>query len=104
TRSEMRPQIGANTNCMSEKIDMMPPRTMPRYGRFSGPGSKGVSMSRAYSGSSGNTMPKPSRSMNTTRKTMNRADREDEVPGAAAAGSGGTAGVGISAMRGLFDS
>src|SRR5206468_3559274 len=38
----------------------------------------GVKYASAIRGSNGKTMPKPSRSMNTTRKTITSAEREEE--------------------------
>src|SRR5262249_23103510 len=80
-RSENRPQMGAKTNCMAENEDISRPSNMPRKGARSLPGKSGPNSSSPYSGNNGSTMPKPSRSMNTTKKTIKRADREADPPG-----------------------
>jgi hypothetical protein len=61
TRSESRPHIGANRNCMNEKVERTRPASRPVAPR-----------SCAYIGRNGITIPKPSRSTKTVRKTTSR--------------------------------
>ena len=63
---------------MNENDAISTPSRPPRSTRCPGssPGNSGNSRSVAYSGNSGSTMPKPSRSMNTTRKTISIAERD----------------------------
>ncbi len=67
--SDNRPQIGENTNCIAENEAMMMPMVSPSAPNW-----------WLYTGTSGTTIPKPIRSMNTVRK-MTRSEgflmRED---------------------------
>ena len=68
-RSDSRPRIGANRNCMIEYDAMNSPKT-------AGDGWK----RSAYRGRIGITIPKPTRSMNTIRKTMPTVARCSRTP------------------------
>src|SRR5262249_43457379 len=63
----MRPQIGANINCISENTASRQPVTRPCSWRSTPAGSRSRS---AYRGRSGKTIPNPRRSITTTRMTV----------------------------------
>ena len=60
-RSDRLPHIGANKNCIAENDDI----SRINIGRD-------AANTSPYRGRTGITIPNPSRSMNTTRKTTNR--------------------------------
>src|SRR5262245_42480691 len=71
-RSDSRPHIGANKNCIAEKQASSRPMTAPTA--FSEPcGISGAMYSLPVTGRMGNTMPKPSKSTTTTKKTISIA-------------------------------
>ena len=76
-------------NCMSENDDISRPMIESGEACWLAPAGRIFSAySSAIRGNSGSTMPKPSRSMKTTRKTISRAERF-ETRG----GPGGEAGI-----------
>src|ERR1022692_3859882 len=89
-RSESRPHTGAKRNCISENDDISKPVIAPTMVAFCG--KIGLTYDSAMRGNKGSTMPNPSRSMNTTRKTIIIAERLERVSVA------GASGVGVSAV------
>src|SRR5215831_10763922 len=96
--------MGANKNCMNENDASSMPRIAPIILGWSG--YNGVRSRNAYKGNSGSTIPKPSKSTNTTKKTTNRADlRERSSGNGGSARSEAAAAVGMSksAIGGFLD-